>query len=278
MADNRKYYYLKLKENFFDSENMILLEGMDEGYLYSNILLKLYLKSLKDDGCLLLNGRIPYNAKMLSFITRHDEEIVDRAMSVFITLGLVEVLDNGAIYMSDIQSFIGESSTEADRKRAYRKRIDGEKKQIVQMSQECPNIVPTLSQECPLEIEKEIEKETKVNYQLVADMYNETCVSFPKVTKLSDQRKKAIKARLKNYSLEDFRKVFEMAEASRFLKGQNNRNWSANFDWLICDGNMAKVLDGNYSDSRPEKKIPDFEKPDYYKHLGEEPGPDDPFQ
>ena len=39
-----------------------------------------------------------------------------------------------------------------------------------------------------------------------------------------------------------------MAEASSFLKGQNNRNWTATFHWLIADANMAKVLDGNYKD------------------------------
>lgn len=87
-----------------------------------------------------------------------------------------------------------------------------------------------------------------INYQQIADMYNEICISFPHLTKLSDARKKAIKARLKQYRVEDFKKLFEMAEKSRFLKGQNNRNWSANFDWLIKDANMAKVLDGNYTD------------------------------
>lgn len=89
-----------------------------------------------------------------------------------------------------------------------------------------------------------------INYQQIADMYNETCVSFPHLTKLSDSRKKAIRARLNQYTLEDFKRLFTMAEESIFLKGQNNRNWSANFDWLIKDANMAKVLDGNYADSR----------------------------
>ena len=86
-----------------------------------------------------------------------------------------------------------------------------------------------------------------INYQQIADMYNDTCVSFPRLTKLSEKRKKAIKARLKTYTLDDLKKLFEMAESSSFLKGQNNHNWSATFDWLISDGNMAKVLDGNYS-------------------------------
>ncbi|EMW5712290.1 TPA: phage replisome organizer N-terminal domain-containing protein, partial [Enterococcus faecium] len=50
MADNKRYYYLKLKENFFDSDEMVLLESMPDGYIYSNILLKLYLRSLKHEG------------------------------------------------------------------------------------------------------------------------------------------------------------------------------------------------------------------------------------
>ena len=91
----------------------------------------------------------------------------------------------------------------------------------------------------------------------IADMYNNTCVSFPRLTKLSESRKKAIKARLKVYSVEDFQKLFEMAEGSSFLKGQNNRNWSATFDWLIKDTNMAKVLDGNYTDRTPEQLTPE---------------------
>ena len=50
MSDNRKYYYLKLKESYFDDDAIVLLESMQDGMLYSNILLKLYLKSLKYGG------------------------------------------------------------------------------------------------------------------------------------------------------------------------------------------------------------------------------------
>lgn len=106
----------------------------------------------------------------------------------------------------------------------------------------------------------------KIDYQLVADMYNDTCVSFPHLTKLSESRKKAIKARLHSYSIEDFKTLFAKAEASSFLKGANNRNWTASFDWLIKDSNMAKVLDGNYDDNKRTVKntIP--------KNTGYEPG------
>lgn len=98
--------------------------------------------------------------------------------------------------------------------------------------------------------------EERIDYQEIVNLYNDTCVSFPKVLALSESRKKAIKARLKSYSLEDFKKLFEMAEGSRFLKGGNDRNWSANFDWLIKDSNMAKVLEGNYENRTGSKPKP----------------------
>ena len=87
--------------------------------------------------------------------------------------------------------------------------------------------------------------------QSIVDEYNMICVSFPRVTKLSDSRKKAIKARLKQYTRDDFTTMFEKAEASNFLKGGNNRNWCADFDWMIKDANMAKILDGNYDKDKP---------------------------
>ena len=120
MADNRKYYYLKLKENFFDSDSIVLLEDMKDGILYSNILLKLYLKSLKNGGRLQLDEHIPYTAQMIATLTRHQIGTVERALAIFQQLGLVEQLDCGLLYMTDIELMIGQSSTEAERKRAAR--------------------------------------------------------------------------------------------------------------------------------------------------------------
>lgn len=256
MADDKKYYYMRLKEDFFDNNDAVkIMESMPDGYLYSNILLKLYLKSLKCNGRLMYNDRIPYNAEVLATLTGHSVGVVEKALDIFEGLGLIEVLNNGAIYMLDIQNFIGKSSTEADRKREYRAKIEAEKKLLIN-GQASGHLSGQNSPE--IEIEKEIEKEReieteikRVNYQLIADMYNDTCVSFPRLTKLSESRKKAIKARLNTYSIEDFKRLFEKAEASSFLKGKSNRDWMASFDWLIKDANMAKVLDGNYDDKKP---------------------------
>ncbi|WP_270457161.1 hypothetical protein [Faecalimonas umbilicata] len=98
-----------------------------------------------------------------------------------------------------------------------------------------------------LDIDLDKENRDRVNYQQIADMYNATCEAFPRLTVLSERRKKAIKARLKKYSIDDIQRAFEMAQESDFLKGTNRRNWSATFDWIMCDSNMAKILDGNYA-------------------------------
>ena len=254
MADNQRYYYMRLKESFFDDDAIKILEAMPDGYLYSNILLKLYLKSLKFNGRLMYNERIPYNASVLATLTNHSVGVIEKALDIFEQLGLIEVLDNGAIYMLDIQNYIGKSTTEADRKRDYRNRIEEEKKIISgQMSgqnsdKSTPEIDIEIEKDIDIDIEKEreTEKRKRVDYQRIVDMYNDTCVSFPKVHSISDARKKAIKARLNTYSVYDFKILFKKAESSDFLKGKNARNWSANFDWLIKDANMAKVLDGNY--------------------------------
>lgn len=96
------------------------------------------------------------------------------------------------------------------------------------------------------DIEVEPEEIERVTCKYVVNLYHTICLSYPKVKTLSDARKKAINARLKCYGIDDFKTLFEKAEASDFLKGSNGRDWSANFDWLIKDANMAKVIDGNY--------------------------------
>ena len=155
MADNRKYYYLKLKENFFDSDSIVLLEDMKDGILYSNILLKLYLKSLKNGGRLQLDEHIPYTAQMIATLTRHQIGTVERALAIFQQLGLVEQLDCGLLYMTDIELMIGQSSTEAERKRAARL----ENKALLPPRTKGGHLSDIRPPEIEIELEKEIEIE-----------------------------------------------------------------------------------------------------------------------
>ena len=105
----------------------------------------------------MFNNKIPFNSVMLSQVTRHSVGDIEKAVKLFQDLNLIEILENGAIYINDIQNFIGKSSTEADRKRDYRNRIDDDKKILGHLSEECPDINPP-----ELELELELKKELKL--------------------------------------------------------------------------------------------------------------------
>lgn len=215
MSDNKKYYYLRLKDNFFDRDELKILESMKEGYLYSNILLKLYLRSLKNDGKLVVNDRIPYNAEMLASVTGHQIGTVKQALSIFKDLGLIDVLENGAIYMLDIQNFIGKGSSEADRKREYRQRIETDRTNVQtnlrQISEKSP---PEIELEREIKIEKEID-------------------SSASTTTKRKRFEKPTLSEIKAYCIERGNKVdaqhfFDYYESNGWKVGKNSmKNWQA---------------------------------------------------
>lgn len=253
MADSKKYYWLKLKRDFFKRHDIRIIETMPNGKDYVLFYLKLLLESVDHEGNLRFSDTIPYSPDMLSVITNTNVDIVRSALKIFSELNMVEILDDSTIFMSEVQRLIGFETSWAEKKRKFRQKEDN----VLAMSSLCPHdvrqeIEKDKELELDLELEKDIEeiKERQSRpaapYKEIVDLYNSICISYPKVKSLSDARKRAINARLKTYSVDDFKVLFEKAELSDFLKGNNARNWSANFDWLIADTNMAKVLDGNY--------------------------------
>lgn len=94
-----------------------------------------------------------------------------------------------------------------------------------------------------------VNKNNKDLLNSIVTSFNETCVSLPKVTKLSDKRKKKLELRLKNFSAEDLKAAFEKVEASDFTSGRNGK-WNATFDWILEEGNLIKVLEGNYDNKK----------------------------
>ena len=91
---------------------------------------------------------------MISQITRHNIDVVDKAIKIFKELGILDILDNGAIYMLDIENFIGKSSTNADRQRQYQRRINQEKQELLP---ECKNSNKNSNKNYDEHIEIEIE-------------------------------------------------------------------------------------------------------------------------
>ena len=281
MSDNKKYYYLKLKDNFFDSDATIVLESMPDGYLYSNILLKLYLRSLKNDGKLMFNDRIPYNPTILAQVTRHNVGVVEKALNIFRELDLIEIMDNGAIYMLDIQNFIGESSTEADRIRKYRNKIKAEKegfelpdvtnvrtnvtnKSVQMYDKSTPEIEIELEIDKELELEIETkEEEEEVGIRLSKGFKDEVLKTwndinsmdnnFSKIRTISDKRAKKLRSLAKKYSEDEILKAIDLIKRSSFLRGKNERGWSADIDWFLIENNFLKILEEKYTDKKSNK-------------------------
>lgn len=261
----KKYYWLKLKEDFFEEDTIAWLEEQQNGKEYALFYLKLCLKSLKTNGTLIRNvGQmlVPYDTKKLAEITNTDFDTAMVAMELLKRIGLVEVLENGEIYLTQLNSMVGSETSKAAlmRKTRAKKALESDSGNIVtQALPEPSNNVDTEieNRDRDKEIEKEIENRDKENkksidYLAIVNAYKETCVSLPTIRSLSENRKKAIRARLNSgYTQDDFITLFKKAQESDFLKGKNDRNWNADFDWLIKDANMAKVLEGKYDNKRP---------------------------
>lgn len=260
--------WIKITTDIFDDEKIILIESLPESYAIITVWFKLLCLAGKQNNCgVFIMGRVPYTDKMLATIFRMKEATVTLALQTFQQFGMIEIID-GVITIPNWEKHQSldklEVAKEQTRQRVARHR---EKQKLLAESNAACNVTRnvTVTQcnadrieediEEDIDIEKEKEKREKEKNespgdsapsQQIVDLYNSICTSLPSVRTLSNSRKNAIKTRLKQYSLDDFKVLFEKAESSSFLKGDNSRNWVATFDWLIKDANMAKVLDGNF--------------------------------
>ena len=256
MADVK---WIKLTTDMFDNRKIKHLRRLPDGnnIVLIWVMLLTMAGRCNAGGMIFLTENIPYTPKMLADELDFEENTVLLALEALERYNMI-VSDRGVFTIAGWEEYqntdrlaeIREYNRLAQQKSRAKKKLLQNVNDMSMTSQRCHDTEEEIEEE--LEKEEERERE-KINYQQIADLFNSLCPSFPSIKSLSDARKKAIKARLNTYSLDDFKTLFEKAEASSFLKGANDRNWTASFDWLIKDANMAKVLDGNY-DSRPVKK------------------------
>lgn len=243
MAKGNKYYWLKLKEDFFEDDVINWIEEQPNGKDYCLFYLKLCLKSLKSNGLLIRNvGNmlVPYDAKKLSDLTKTDIDTVTVAMDMFRKIGLVEILENGEIFMNQLNTMVGKETDYAEQKRLQREN----KKSIEQKDNVFNLSLESLENVCT---EKELEKEKDIDYTSIIKIWNGT--NLPKLKLLSQKRKEKIKLITKEFGLDNFLKSIEILNNSKFCLGENKNNWKADLDWLIVnDTNIVKVLEGKYND------------------------------
>ena len=268
--------WIKVVTDMFDNRKIKQIETLPDGDAIIVVWMKLLCLAgnINEQGMIYFTKEIPYTEEMMATEFNRPVNTIRLALKTFKDFGMIEIIDD-IICISNWEKYQNVEGMDRVREQA-RLRVAkhrAKKKQALLEQKEDVTLHVTLrnaleeeeeeerEKEREEEKEEEREKKERINYQEIVDMYNDTCVSFPTLRALSDARKKAIGARLKTYSVDDFKLMFEKAEASSFLKGKNDRNWSATFDWMIKDSNMAKILDGNYdnrgSQSQKTNKVAD---------------------
>ncbi|WP_297136053.1 phage replisome organizer N-terminal domain-containing protein [Terrisporobacter sp.] len=185
MTKAKKYYWLKLKEDFFEDDTISWIEEQENGKDYCLFYLKLCLKSLKTDGLLIRNVGtmlVPYDVKQLSKITNTDTDTVRVAMELFKNIGLIEILENGEIYLNQLQNMVGSETSKAQLMRNKREK-DKEKKLLSEgnnVTTELPSSY--LNEEnCYTEIEQEKEKEQEIDLETEKDIETEQQQEIEKI-------------------------------------------------------------------------------------------------
>ena len=195
---SKRYYWLKLNQNFFDSSEIKVLKTMENGSDYIIFWQELLLSSLsyteetQKIGLLAFKENIPWNQDLMESVFGYSKEIITGALSIFKKLGMVTITESGEIWANSFQEMIGSETDEALRKRKYRAKTKAIE------SSESSDIVPTLSdgtlssglsQNCPVEIELEKDNNNNENeisddesvvdgFEIISKKYQELGLSF----------------------------------------------------------------------------------------------------
>ena len=214
--DTTLFYWLQLKEDFFDEDAIEWLEDQPNGKEYCLFYLKLCLKSLKTNGILIRKVGdilIPYDYVKLAEITKTKQDTVLVAMELLIKIGLIKILENGELYLTQVEEMIGSRSKGAFKK--SQQRLANSSKKLIggQMSAKCPTDI-----DIELDIDKDIEyiysprenekKENEIPYKEIVEYLNNKTNSNYKHT--TQKTRDLIKARFnQGFKLEDFIKVID---------------------------------------------------------------------
>ena len=253
----KKFYWLKLSRDFLKRHDIKIIKAMENGKDYIIFYLALLLESIDHEGHLRFSETIPYDEKMLSIVTDTNIDIVKSAINIFKQLGLMEILDDRTIYMTETQKMLGAETEWAKKKREYRKSIAENSKTLIGHKKD------NVRQE--IEIDKEIDKEIEIdNYMsVVTDNPNTAPIDFNSIlqywnkysllkdiTTIANKRKDHLNARIKEHGLDAIYKAIDNTAQSSFMRGANKQGWMATFDWVFLPNNFVKVLEGNYLDKK----------------------------
>ncbi len=255
MAEKR-FYWLKLKDNFFDRLDIKAMRMLDDGCETVIIYIKMMLYALNSEGQITYRNILSSCDEEIALAINEDIEKVHKTVEFLIKTGRAVRNDNGGILLTELEEISGSECASAERVRKSRKN------KSLQYNE-------NVTADTDIDTEKEKYKKTEdkntgdctdkksdecgnIDYEKIAEQFNEICKSLPKITTLSKTRKKNID---RAYTQLDgkFSELFRKVEKSDFLTGKNGI-WTSGFDWIIKPENMIKILEGNY-DNRPVTSV-----------------------
>ena len=239
-----KYYWLKLKKDFFKRHDIKIIEAMPNGKDYILFYLKLLCESVDHEGNLRFSDQIPYNEDMLSVITNTNIDIVRSAIKIFTELNMMELMDDGTYYMNEVYKMMGSAvdNDNANRQRRFRER----KKELA--LQERYDSVTKNNESKSIDIDKELEvKENIINntkeknlsfgtykrIKLTQNQYDKLCQDYNKelIDKMINALDEYVQSNNNKNKYKDFNLVIRKAIREDWFKN-TKEDKSSGSEWL----------------------------------------------
>lgn len=260
---NKRYYWLKLYDDFFSSLRIKKLRKLAGGDTYLAIYLKMQLLAMKSDGILKWSGLEDDFTSELALELDEEPENIKVTLAYLLSCGLAETDDSINYFFPFAVSNVGSESTVAQRVRDYRKKA----KEEALNETENNAVTPLLHCNTEKEIEKDIrgkrqEEDIEADVtapngavcrtgdvRRVVEAWNSLGINpIMKITG-SSTRGGMLRARISEYGVDAVVNAIAQINDSSFLKGQNKSGWTVSFDWFVRPNNFLKVMEGRYSDS-----------------------------
>ncbi len=270
----KRFWWLKLRENFFDQTVIKKLRRMAGGDTYTIIYLKMQLLSLRNDGVLLFENIEDTFEEELALALDETTDNVRMTVLFLQNHNLIEVVSNSEYVLTEAVRNMDSECDSAARVRNFRERKAAKALPCNEKPLHCalPNVTCNTEKEKEKEIEIELELEKRedplssgddgrapFDYASVVESFNSTCSSLPHIRGLNDQRRKAIrKAAAQVEEAGGFPALFAKVEASDFLTGRSGSWNGCGFDWILKPANLTKILEGNYDNRTAGTGQPDY--------------------
>ena len=211
------------------------------------------------NGYLVDNNEIPYRTfEDIAIMLDREEKEIELCMQFFINEKMVEIIDD-IFCLTNFMQYQNQDGLDKiraqNRERQARFRESRKEKAALL---EGSNVTDNVTSRNSSYSNSNSNSSSKIPYDSFIDTYNTLCFNLPSVYKLTDKRKKAISAFLKQMTLEEFENACERANNTPFLIGKNDRGWKADFDFIIKPDNTAKIIEGKYHSEEPKNDTERF--------------------